>query len=53
MIANLDGRSLRGPSGSDNWLMATLIEEIPLAKDSHGVKRFASCSPTVLVVAMP
>ena len=43
--------SLRGPPlGIDNRLMAAVIEEIPLTKDSHGVYRVGSTRVTLDLV---
>ena len=37
-------------AGSDNWRMATVLEEIPLAKDSHGVYRVGGTRVTLDLV---
>src|SRR5580658_5193296 len=40
----------RPTAGSDNWHMATVTAEIPLAKDSHGVYRVGGTRVTLDVV---
>ena len=40
----------RPASGSDNRHMATVVEEIPLAKDSHGVYRVGGTRVTLDLV---
>jgi hypothetical protein len=37
----------RPTAGTDNWRIATVIEEIPLAKDSHGVYRVGGTRVTL------
>ena len=41
----------RPTAGSDNWHMAAVVEEIPLAKDSHGVYRVGGTRVTLDLVA--
>ena len=40
----------RPTAGSDNWHMATVTAEIPLAKDSHGVYRVGDTRVTLDLV---